>query len=142
MVSVNQYNIAVLWRGDRESRRAATPRNFPEEIARTWRWDDPLTGDCHGAGRSRWTAALRSTGAKPTDFAPPNRRGSAKTGLVGTRRRDTGSFLRLNGPHLPRVRNRWSNSTVPPADRDARRRQLATCHALHAISHHSDRPPS
>jgi len=27
MVSVKQYRIAVLWRGDRESRRAATPQN-------------------------------------------------------------------------------------------------------------------
>jgi hypothetical protein len=27
MVSVKQYRIAVLWRGDRETRRAATPQN-------------------------------------------------------------------------------------------------------------------
>ena len=27
MASVKQYRIAVLWRGDRESRRAATPQN-------------------------------------------------------------------------------------------------------------------
>lgn len=26
MVSVKQHRVAVLWRGDRESRRAATPR--------------------------------------------------------------------------------------------------------------------
>src|ERR1700731_5259150 len=38
MVSVKQHRVAVLWRGDRETRRAATPQNNPfhrvfEELA-------------------------------------------------------------------------------------------------------------
>ena len=46
MVSATEYRIAVLWRGDREGRRAATPQNNRyhrvfEELAALGIWAEP-----------------------------------------------------------------------------------------------------
>jgi hypothetical protein len=60
----------------------------------------------------------------------PSRQPWAKTGLVGTRRRDTGSFLRPERAAFGAGAESLAKVDGAAADRYARRRQLATCPAL------------